>query len=958
MLENKDIERALELIEAKYSYREYFFKRISSAWLKPLKKRGCFSNPPEPISEGGCTSFPLWPESRYLVRIAAKKPEEVMEIIEKIKPTGNFRVHTDYTLAAANMPSAVAKRIVPLASPWVKSRDTIYSLLPYKLADLVIKLYEDEETDAALDLASTILDVTIDRPVDSQREKEFIDLKPTVKSYFHSWDYRKIVKKIVARLKKGCPLRLLVILSEKLSKAIYLENKVRAIAERNYDCSYIWQSAVEEHEQNRYADNPKNSLVFAIRDLIADLGKENNKMLSRGLEILGKYEYPIFRRLELHTFRLFPEFCVDRIIKVFSCKELFHNTQFFHEYVLLLESQFPGLPVETQKLILKWIEEGPETKLDLNSSKNQSNRGLMPGRIERRRELWQFRRLRPLRDFLEGDWKKRYHGLTAKFSEPEHYDFEIYSSSWVGPVSPIGKEKLRRMSPDDFIDYIVKDFRDFRSVEVGLAPSPEGLARLLSDVVKENPAPYAEIAERFLDERIFPAYLSGLLSGLELALVAGSNFAVEPVISLCEAIIKRPESVDKDSRDAFDFGKLAWVRGSVAGFIGELMRRDTYSVSENVMSRSKAIIFHIIKSDEDPTEESEKKYGPPNMDFITHAINCNRGKAMHALMEYCLRFARMSVNKTTSNKEDLPIAERRLQPDVASFLEKRLQVEQSPSVHSMFGRYLPHMYCYLDREWVEKRLQEHLIFPDQEEKTDIWKGHWQGFIAFSEFNDKLFAFLKDHYSKAINLLKYPYAGNREGTEQYDRRLAEHLMISYWREYEDIAPKASLVNQFFKNAPVDLRLHAITFLGITIPKANEDSKKWDRLRMLWQSRVNAVKDKELAGFTEWLKYRLPESIDSLLKPIQSMIPYLGESYRLDDFLEYLEKNARDFPDATLSLLLKLLDEPPNIHFLEGSIRNILVRIPKTKDLTILVNKAVDKMCLLGYYDFRDLIVNET
>ncbi len=955
MLESKDIERALELATAKYSYHEYLLKNISSAWLEPLRKRGYFSNPPDPISESDCTSFPLWPESQYLVRMAAKKPEEVMEIIEKIKPTKNFRVHTDYASAAGNMPGTVAKRIVPLASEWIKNRDTIFSLLPYKLADLVIKLYEDEETDAALDLASTILDVTIDESVDSQGEEEFIDLKPRVKSYFDSWDYKKIVKKIVSRLKKGCPLGLLEILSKILSRAICLENKVRAIAERNYDCSYIWQPAVEDHEQNRHADDPKNSLVFAIRDLIADLGKENNKMLSRGLEILGKYEYPIFRRLELHTFRLFPEFCADRIIEVFSSKELFHNARVFHEYVLLLESQFPGLPAEIQKLILGWIEEGP--KLDSGSPKNQSKRDLTPGKIERRKELWQLRCLRPLRDFLQGNWKKWYHDLTAKFPEPEPYDFPFYSSSWVGPVSPIDKERLRRMPPNNFIDYVVKDFRP---VEIEAAPSPQGLARLLSDVVKENPAPYAKIAKRFLDERIYPAYLSGLLSGLELALVGASSFAVEPVISLCEAIIKRPESIDKDSRDAFDFGKLAWVRGSVASFIRELMRRDNCSVSEKVMSRSKAVIFHIIENDKDPTEESEKKYGPPNMDFITHAINCNRGKAMHALMEYCLRIAKMCVNKTTSKKEDLPIAERRLQLDVASFLEKRLQVEQSPSVQSMFGRYLPLMYYHLDRDWIEKRIQENLIFPGQEEKTNIWKAHWQGFIAFNDFNYELFLFLKDHYSKAIDLLKYPYAGNRKGTEQYDRRLAKHLMISYWREHEDIVPKGSLINQFFKNAPVDLRLHAITFLGIAVPEANKDKKKWERLKGLWQSRVKAAKDKELAGFTEWLKYRLPESIDNLSKLIQSMIPYLGEAYRLDDFLEYLENNARDFPDASLSLLLKLLDKPPNIHFLEDSIRNILVKIPKTKDSIILgkVKDVVDKMCLLGYYDFRDLIVSKT
>ena len=65
----------------------YFFDNLeSSAWLKPLLDDGFFKHPPELVrdEETQSVTFPQWPESRYLARIAGKAPGTVCDIILQV----------------------------------------------------------------------------------------------------------------------------------------------------------------------------------------------------------------------------------------------------------------------------------------------------------------------------------------------------------------------------------------------------------------------------------------------------------------------------------------------------------------------------------------------------------------------------------------------------------------------------------------------------------------------------------------------------------------------------------------------------------------------------------------------------------------------------------------------------------------------------------------------------------
>ncbi|MCD6092466.1 MAG: hypothetical protein J7J38_00405 [Candidatus Aenigmarchaeota archaeon] len=133
---DKDIENLKELLRHP-TYVRYFFSRLSFPdWLIPLKEQGFFSKPPSGIKEGGYVIFPCWLLTKYLIKIAKNKPREVMEIIKEMEKTDNFRVYIDLIDCAIQMPSSIAKEIVPFIKDWV---DTPYhTLLPRKSVNCLL----------------------------------------------------------------------------------------------------------------------------------------------------------------------------------------------------------------------------------------------------------------------------------------------------------------------------------------------------------------------------------------------------------------------------------------------------------------------------------------------------------------------------------------------------------------------------------------------------------------------------------------------------------------------------------------------------------------------------------------------------------------------------------------------------------------------------------------------------
>ena len=169
------VERALGLIARRPASYVYFFSKLASpAWIEPLDEKDFFSSPLGAVREAGGVSFPSWPQSEYLARMALEAPERVATVMSRVPETDNERVHVDLARAAAWLPPEVAARWASRAAEWVSGQEHLYLMLPEALGGLVVHLAKGGETKAAISLARALLAV---RLVDESPEPD-VALEP------------------------------------------------------------------------------------------------------------------------------------------------------------------------------------------------------------------------------------------------------------------------------------------------------------------------------------------------------------------------------------------------------------------------------------------------------------------------------------------------------------------------------------------------------------------------------------------------------------------------------------------------------------------------------------------------------------------------------------------------------------------------------------------------------------
>ncbi|MBC8493118.1 MAG: ATP-binding protein, partial [Chloroflexi bacterium] len=760
------------------SYCRYFFRDLGNpAWLPVLKAAGLFSEPPQPIeAERGLYKIPPWEASKYLVRVAGVHPGPVVEIALRIE-TENVHIYHDLLQAGMKMPPDKAARMVPAVVKWLRSRFMI--LIPKHVGDFMVYLAEGDQWDGALELLELLTEPMIEQLPESADEAIRLFRPSEAKPRFEKRVFEDLLKTRVPRLAERQPFTVLEVLEAQLVKAIEYAEQA-GLWKRGADGSILWRSAIEDHPQNSSIRNIKELLAEAIRDLLQEVAADDDarQIIERYLD----HQYSIFRRLAIHVVRLHPKHYGDLLISLFSERANLDDPNIHHEFYLLMESAFDKAPSEVQRQLLEWIVEGePPERLELSKQRYKQHHGgaEAPDNLVRSwKEYWTLTRLRALRNQdLPAEYKSKLDTLVATLGEPEHPSFLMYTTvSWSGAVSPKSKEDLLAMAPEEVLEYL----RQYVQPQDPLAPSLEGLLNVFRAVVQERAEEYATLAQRFLESGVRPVYMYHLLWALEEAWKADRSFDWGPLLTFCEEVVQRGgEEQGEQPRTSFETSYAA-AQGQVANLLREAVRRDDHTIPQEHMPRVRDILLRLLHHP-DPTPEYEQQYGGDNMDPATLSLNTVRGKAMHALIAYALRRARLIDSQT--QLEEGGIEAQRLESEVREALTQKLDKTRDPSlaVHSIFGQYLSNLY-YLDREW----LTEHLpgIFPTEAERRAYWRAAWNSYISFNPLYSNLYGLLRVEYRRAVEQLPEKTEG-RAGFERANESLAEHLMIAYWRGLEEV-----------------------------------------------------------------------------------------------------------------------------------------------------------------------------
>jgi hypothetical protein len=937
------VQQALQRISKRAADYEYFFDRLSSPeWIKPLFKRGMFQQPPEPIRQGDYVSFPFWPESRYLSRMASKDPETVLDVIGQMPETENFRVHSDLIEAALAMPTGLAPRMIPLIKRWLTS--PYQMILPDKVAKLVIRLAGNGQAPAALELARALLAVV---PDDRRTEADDADagyrLPREPKGRMDDWHYERALEEVIPVLVSAVPLETLVLLSDVLESAI-------AIAEPKpdppTDHSYVRRSAIEDSSQDS-GHGVRNFLISALRDASEEVVRSAPSQLPVIIDALEQRLWRVFHRLALHLLREFgdaaPELARQRIIDTSRADDIEQH----HEYWLLIRDRFNKLSKDDQATILDAIEAGPAIAAGSDFSE--------PAEAARYTRHWQLRRLAVIsRDALPESWQQRYDDLAKELGEPDHPEFLSYSSGiMMGPNSPKAADELGAMSPDAIVAFL----KEWEPPQGFMLDSPEGLSRSLAAAVGKDPGPFAPAAPLF--QEVDPTYVRGLLSGLGNAAKEERPFDWRPVLALCRWVLDQPFELEEGSTDGDKDSGWAWTRREIAYLLCAGFQAGEAEVPEGLRGLAWDVLDSLTR-DYDPTPEHEARYGGSNMDPVTLSLNTTRGEALNAAIQYGL-WMRRHLEAAGSTTDQIGRGFDAM-PELRTVLDAHLQPEHEPSlaVRSVYGRWFPWL-ALLDPSWAAENVSR--IFPVEEVLHELRDAAWEAYVAYCDVYDSVFELLREEYAAAIQRIGGDSADRRHAANP-DQKLAEHLMAAYWRGKAEL-DEPDLLLAFFDTAPDSLRGHALSSVGHALDRSDEvPPEMLDRLQVLWTSRLVVARERpvehsdELAAFGWWFgsgKFEPDWSLRQLIEALR--LTKKIESHYL--VAERLAEVAETAPMQAVGALRLMVEADVDSWGLAGWSEEVKVIITSAIAASDSATRqaAVDLIHYLGargYQEFRELL----
>lgn len=946
----EDLKRLSQEVPNNRVARQHFFDRLENPeWLEPLWKRGFFKHPPQPErnEEEGTVRFPPWPEARYLARMAKCRPELVAQIIREMDSTDNAAVISDLVDVLLAIPANISAGLVEKAKQWAECP---YLLVPEKVGQFIAYLANGGKAEEAMGIARILLEVfPYPEPELAEAERVLLPLEPRAR--FDIWIYEEILKKHYPELVKAAGLPALELLCDLLDKAIQLSR--RRDDDIGEDLSFIWRPAIEDHPQNR-GHTIKDALVSAVRDAAEQLVRSGKASIGGVVNVLEKRGWKLFQRMALHIIRLFQDQSKELAAAKLTVQTLFEDISILHEYTLLLQDRFSYLSPEDQAKVFKWVEAGPEVGQWKEWRERETGQQPSEEEVIRYRELWQRDWLARIGlENLPREWRQRYHELVEKYGEPKHPEFVVYSeeSVGVGPTSPKTAEELKAMSVSEIVEFL----KTWKPTEKALfGPSPQGLGRELSSVVAEEPDRFAKDALMF--QGLDPTYIRNLVFGFAEAVKRDKVFDWEPVLKLCKWVVSQSREITGRRVDPMqadpDWG---WARKAIA----DLLSSGFEDRARGIPIRLRQEVWGVLKpltEDSDPTPDHEQRFGGSNIDPVTLSINTTRGKAMHAVIRYALWVLR-HLEKEPNGKDRLTKGLSEM-PEVREVLEAHLDLTKEPSlaIRAVYGQWFPWLVL-LDPDWA--RNQAPRIFPQEPEKRVFLLAAWNAYIMFCRPYDNVLEILRPFYDMAADQISVSH-GEARRPPDCDEKLAEHLMVFYWRG--KLSFKDPLLVKFWEKAPDALRAHAIAFVGQALKQTEGgvSAEILDRLKRLWERRFRTAKksqnssdfERELSAFGWWFisgKFEAKWALDRLFACLQ--IAHKAEPTHM--VLEALAEKSKDLPLEALQCLRLIAEGDKQGWELYASRDNIRRIIQLSLGNTKAKQEAERLIHYLGSRGFLDL-----
>ena len=951
MITDDLVKKSLELMTSSPANYEYFFIRLKTPdWIEPLWKAGRFKDPIPARRQEDTISFPSWPESQYLVRMAGEAPEAVKKVILNVPQTDNQRVHQDFVEAALKMPGAPAAEIAIREAAWTKGQKFLYISYPDTVSELIAHLAIEGKVTAALELARALITLSPDpRPTTRIGDGEdALEMPRNAVAKFDDWHYQRSLRTITKPLVMADEERGLELLSDVLEFSLRAHVRPGPSETDGEDYSWIWRPKIEFEGHG----DVKDSLISALRDAVVLLATSDTQKIPTILGQLIARRWRVFRRIAAYALVTTPN-PGDDVIKEFLSPpfELQDFPETMPEVADLLTRSFSKVPDEIQRRILTNIETGPDLDTFKTNFEAAQKRPPTEAEVQNIAERWRLQWLEPIHEVLPNDvWRNRYKELVERFGRPAQV--RPSQGVFVGPTSPKTTAELRELEPEKLIEYLETwvPSNDWAS------PTPAGLGRELTALMSIESQKLSQIADKLID--LDPTYVSSTIEGFSEAVKKGLLIDWSRVLDLCEWVVAQSTEIVNRKIDLFH-GDPDWIPSRIA--VGRLLRegftgKKDAQLPKEFRTRVWGLLTNLVRGP-DPAATRMQKYAERGFPG-TISLNAPHGIALDAVIDYGLWIHPYDPTKVQSAESAFSEA-----PEVRELLDEVLRTDFSLSAGEVFGRRFPALFM-LDRAWVKDNVE--LIF--KPEAKQLERVAWINYLLFCPAYDDLLPMLTSQYEKAIDSLAAPLDSSVKS--EFERNLVAHLVSFFWRGRLDLDDEKGLLARFFGKASVKLRAYAFELIGRSLgnaPLKEGDSQNLlERLRKLLARRLDrnkqgGVEACELEPFGWWF-------ISNQFDPdwlMQNLLAVLRVCHKISpDWLvvECLAKDVKSRPVQSVEALQYIIvgdRDGWQIHGWEQHARELL-KSALDSDSADARESAVRVINLIGsrgQYGFRELLRNQ-
>ena len=947
--EKNDLEKLENLISKDNSSYRYFFNHAKSDWLDILIADGkYFKNIPNVIKEDDSFLHQYWPESYYLEQIAAEKPEQVQKLISDIciskdKSKQNHRVLENFIKAAIKMPPKFGKIIAKKAIKEKWYGFSHISTLPMYLVDLVMKLKEDE-FEISLKLCNFLLDLElvyfkthniaapdlidfktyniaapdlidfktynitapdlIDFKTYNITAPDLIDFKTynitdlgipqrKANSVIDNYGYEEILKKNIPSLLEQDSDAVTQMLCKKLSKANTLHNKARQKSNQdlNQDYSAVWRPAIEDHEQNRNYDL-RSHLVVSIRIALEKSESTSIQKLKKSLNLLAKYNYHIFHRLELYFYGRHPTEFNDEI-NLLTIK-YFDNYNFIHEYYHMLKNSYPQLSSENQQKLLDIIAKGPTYNDFIGKDK-----------FETYKKHWRMVKLSPIIKYLP-DLQEEYNSLVKQSGENNFMDFARYHSS--PSKMTYSSDLSNEMTVEQVLNYI-KSYGKHQ----GFFIEEDQNAQVFADLIEKNPNEYLKHVPELLEcpELFHFRFLEGLSK------VKNKELDWDAILSFLEHVIIEFPSKEHQILDRILYYGSKLLENhlvSKSPRIPFIMRNRVWKILEKAIE--------IAPSDASWSDNYPEK----SFDAYGISINTSVGTITYAIIQYSVWcYYELKTPHFTPAE---------LEPEVKKIFDSLLahKQDQSISFHAALGFRFSRLLG-IDEKWTKSKIN--FIFTHDEQHEKAGDAAWDAYLYDQMYIDSFNA-LFDECVYRITCFK----------KNMLEKLSQYVALSYLHSLEQ---SDKLLETLLKKDCSQLLDECIAYIGRQLQSWKyEKSPKMDISKFLSYPEINSNSN------TGWLFLNPLMDEQKRISLLESILDKTdGKISPLFQIAKELEIFAKKYPLETLECVEKMLKHDDAKSYLIHHIDKILQSIEQKDDdsITEKMNQIVNFLGSLGYDGFR-------